>query len=138
MTTRRPLVRIGGRNVEMPDGELLRRNRIASSIGDVLPDPGGPEAAGTEAWSVPQGVPMVWNGSSWQAAAGQGQGGNALPYTQASPATQWQVVHGFGRTVGVTVYAEDGVQIFPTVTRLSSDEILITHATPQAGTALIS
>ncbi len=62
---------------------------------------------------------------------------DGFDYIQESPATQWSIVHGLGRYVSVTVYAADGELIHPSIRRISINQILITHATPQSGAARI-
>ena len=87
----RALVRDRGRFVELPPDGFVEPPRIAAGHGSTLPDPGGPGAAGVEAWSTVDETKLVWDGSAWRVASTQGPGAANYPpipfgFGDASPA----------------------------------------------------
>lgn len=59
-------------------------------------------------------------------------------HTQSSPSSSWVINHNLGRRAHVTVYVPDGVEVEADVVHNTDDQVVITFATPEMGTALIA
>lgn len=59
-------------------------------------------------------------------------------HTQSSPSSAWVITHNLGRRAHVTVYVPDGTEVEADVVHNNDNQVAITFATPQTGTALIA
>lgn len=61
--------------------------------------------------------------------------GAAFVHTQASALTEWIINHNLGSRPFVTVLSTGGVEVEASVTHVTTNQLRINFATPQAGTA---
>lgn len=64
-------------------------------------------------------------------------GGLWYVHTQSTPSSAWVVNHNLGRLSQVTVFVPDFVEVEADVVQNTVNQVAITFATPQSGTALI-
>lgn len=65
-------------------------------------------------------------------------GDGALSYRFETPLTTWVVNHNLARLVGVEIMDLAGDEILANVSRITDNQVQITHATPMTGTVVIS
>lgn len=66
-----------------------------------------------------------------------GPPGSYYIHTQSTPSSAWVVNHNLGRLSQVTVFVPDFVEVETDVVHNTVNQVAITFATPQTGTALI-
>lgn len=66
-----------------------------------------------------------------------GPPGSYYFHVQSTPSSAWVVDHNLGRPVHVTVFVPAGVEADTDVVHNTVNQVAITFATPQTGTALI-
>lgn len=64
-------------------------------------------------------------------------GGTYYVHTQSTPSSAWVVNHNLGRLGHVTVFVPEYVEVEADVVQNTVNQVAITFATPQSGTALI-
>lgn len=108
MSAYKPVVRYRGRSTELPADGFVEPTRIAATEGSTTPDPGGPDAAGVDAWSTIDDTRIVWDGGAWRVAATQGPGAANYPPIPFSfgDATPKLIAHAAGYLVAVSIVVQ--------------------------------
>jgi hypothetical protein len=109
---------------------------LASLVGPPGP-PDGPR--GFSAYEIAVQNGFVGSPTAWLASLHGADGGDgALSYRFETPLTTWVVNHNLARLVGVEIMDLAGDEILANVSRITDNQVQITHATPMTGTVVIS
>lgn len=87
---------------------------------------------------TPDTTTFLRGDGTWAIPPGGGVGAFSEEFVQASPLATWVVNHSLGYRPAVTVIDNTGTRIFPQIDYVGATQVVVSHASPETGTVLLS